>query len=565
MGAAHASPGARRGGVVSWRFSSGLRTCIPSTMASSHLVPRSLAISALRRALAPHGPLALILLLAAALRLLYIDAPLLDAHRWRQVDTAFMARAFYESGINPLRPEANWGGAHGYVESEFPLLPAIVAVLYHLFGSDETWGRLVVAAFSVGAVVVTYLLARMLLGTPAGLAAAMLVAVSPSAVFYGRAVMPDTLMVFFSLAALLGFLRHGESGSVRALVAGSAALALAILVKLPGVLVLAPIACAVWKSRGRSAVGDRRLLLALAVPCLAAAAWYIYAYTIYLHTGLTFGVIGTTKTYPLDVGPGPWPTAFSKWSSVELLTSTNFYSTLFARLYFVHLTPPGFALGVIGLLAWRTVSWRRLADGWLLAMLAFIAVAGAGHMGHDYYQLPLVPIGALYFAAVAWPAFDAGWIARTVGPGVVGRVLTGAAIGGVGLVCFLQSGVIERHFRPANLDVRLWLAAQAIDGATDNNGLMVVVDDYGVNSPMLLYFAHARGWSLDADTATVHVVSGLRLSKGARYFATTRWAELQRKQPDLALFLESRRGLPLNNAPPNTVLFDLTQPRKSGE
>ena len=145
------------------------------------------------------------------LRLLYLDAPLLDAHRWRQVDTAFMARAFYESGINPLKPEANWGGAHGYVESEFPLLPAIVAVLYSAFGPDEIWGRLVVAVFSVGTVGLTYLLARMLLGPPAGLAAAMLVAVSPSAVFYGRAFMPDTLMVFFSLAALIGFIRHGDS------------------------------------------------------------------------------------------------------------------------------------------------------------------------------------------------------------------------------------------------------------------------------------------------------------------------------------------------------------------
>jgi predicted membrane-bound dolichyl-phosphate-mannose-protein mannosyltransferase len=530
-------------------------------MAWSHRVPGSFDSAALRRALAPHGPLAFVLLLAAGLRLLYIDAPLLDAHRWRQVDTAFMARAFYEGGINPLRPEANWGGAHGYVESEFPLLPAMVAVLYHVFGPDETWGRLVVAAFSIGAVVLTYLLARLLLGAPAGLAAATLVAVSPSAVFYGRAVMPDTLMVFFSLAALLGFIRYGESGRGRALMWGSVSLGLAILVKLPGVLVLAPIACALWKSRGRSALRDRRLLVALTVPCLAAAAWYAYAYSIYLDTGLTFGVIGTTKTYPLDVGPGPWPTAFSKWSSVALLTSADFYRTLFARVYFVHLTPPGFAMAVIGLLAWRTVSWRRVADSWLLAMLAFIAVAGEGHMGHDYYQLPLVPICALYFAAVAWPAFDAGWIARTVGPGVLSRIVTGAAIGGVGLVCFLQSGVIERHFRPANLDERLWLAAQAIDGPADNSGLMVVVDDYGVNSPMLLYFAHARGWSLDADTATVHVVSGLRLSKGARYFATTRWAEVQRKQPELAMFLASRRELPLNNAPANTVLFDLTQSR----
>ena len=122
--------------VVSWRFRSRVARLHPSTMASSHQVASSFDLSAFRRAMAPHQPLVFILLLAAALRLLYVDAPLLDAHRWRQVDTAFMARAFYEGGINPFRPEANWGGAHGYVESEFPLLPAIVAVLYT--SSDRT-------------------------------------------------------------------------------------------------------------------------------------------------------------------------------------------------------------------------------------------------------------------------------------------------------------------------------------------------------------------------------------------------------------------------------------------
>ena len=37
-------------------------------------------------------PLAAIVLLGIGLRLLYISSPLLDAHRWRQIDTAVMAR-----------------------------------------------------------------------------------------------------------------------------------------------------------------------------------------------------------------------------------------------------------------------------------------------------------------------------------------------------------------------------------------------------------------------------------------------------------------------------------------
>ncbi len=154
---------------------------------------------------------------AVALRLLYITAPLLDAHRWRQVDTASIARTFYEERFNPFRPEVNWGGAHGAVESEFPLLPALAALLYTVFGPDEMWGRLIVVAFSVGSVWLTYVLGRQLLDRAGGLAAATLVAVSPAAVFYGRAFMPDSLMICFSLAALVGFVRHATTGADAAL------------------------------------------------------------------------------------------------------------------------------------------------------------------------------------------------------------------------------------------------------------------------------------------------------------------------------------------------------------
>jgi 4-amino-4-deoxy-L-arabinose transferase-like glycosyltransferase len=500
-------------------------------------------------------PLLLILVAAAALRLMYIEAPLLDAHRWRQVDTASIARFFYEDRFNPLMPEVNWGGAHGYVESEFPLLPAMAALVYMAFGPNEMWGRLIVALFSLGAVALTYVLAQKFLGRSGGLAAAALVAFSPAAVFYGRAFMPDTLMVFFSLAAIIGFVEYADRGQTRALVVGSIALGLAVLVKLPGVIVVAPVLGALWTGRRWDAVKDRRLLVALILPLLVAGAWYWHAYQIFRETGLTFGVIGTTKTYPAYLGVAVWRDAFSKWSSIHLLTSARFYTTLLTRLYFLDLTPVGFALSAIGVLAWRRLPWRLVPDGWLAAMVAFILAAGEGHMGHDYYQLPLVPIFALYFAAVARPAFDAEWMRRTIGQGIVPRVAMATVVGMYALIAFWQSGVIDRHFRPEAPDLRILLAGEAI-GRAAHDGLMVVVDDYGVNSPMLLYFAHARGWSLDPDTVTPSVIQTLQ-ARGARYFATTRWSEVQRRQPDLALFLETRRAPPLSGAPSDIALFDL--------
>jgi 4-amino-4-deoxy-L-arabinose transferase-like glycosyltransferase len=497
---------------------------------------------------------------ALALRLLYITAPLLDAHRWRQVDTASIARTFYEERFNPLRPEVNWGGSHGAVESEFPLLPALAAILYTLFGPHEMWGRLIVVAFSVGSVWLTYVLARLLLDRAGGLAAATLVAVSPAAVFYGRAFMPDSLMIFFSLAALVGVIRHATTGATRPLIVASCALGLTILVKLPGILVLAPIAAALWHVKGRHALRDRRLWLAMGTPVLLAAAWYWHAYQIYRETGLTFGVIGTTKTYPAFVATSVWTTAFSKWSSLELLTSTPLYDLMLSRLYFLHLTPAGFALALVGLLVWRVPHWRRVGDTWLAAMVTFILVAGAGHMGHDYYQLPLVPIFALYFAAAARPLFDAGWIADRVGPGLAPRVGVALVVAAVAAVGFWHSAVIARHFRPAAPDVRILRAGEAIARALSEPGLLVVVDDYGVNSPMLLYFAHAKGWSFDADTVTAPVVRTLE-AQGARYFASTKWSTVRRSQPDLVAYLQTRHAPVLEGAPADTVLFDLRRPR----
>ena len=85
--------------------------------------------------------------LGLALRLLYLYSPYLDAHGWRQVDTAAIARNFYEGSLNPLYPRVDWGGADGRVESEFPLVPWLVALAARLVGFHDWLGRLVVICF----------------------------------------------------------------------------------------------------------------------------------------------------------------------------------------------------------------------------------------------------------------------------------------------------------------------------------------------------------------------------------------------------------------------------------
>ena len=57
--------------------------------------------------------LVLILALGAALRLFHLDAAFLDTHAWRQLDTAAMARNFYEGSFIPLRSASRLGRPPG--------------------------------------------------------------------------------------------------------------------------------------------------------------------------------------------------------------------------------------------------------------------------------------------------------------------------------------------------------------------------------------------------------------------------------------------------------------------
>jgi hypothetical protein len=498
-----------------------------------------------------------ILALGAALRLYHVTAPFLDAHAWRQLDTAAMARNFYEGPFLPLDPRVDWGGPNGYLEAEFPLVPAAIAVLYEVFGLHEILGRLLVIASSLGLIWCVYRLALVLDGRVAvARAAAFLMTVSPAAVFFGRIVIPDTPMIFLSALALLGFVEFARGESKKWLVTGAAALTLACLLKLPAIFLGPAIVTALACGRGTKAFRDPRVWAAGVVPLALTAAWYWHAHIIFERTGLTMGILGApTKFYPSYVSPGPWPSIYSKWSTAALLSDTGFYERMFMRFYHFLLLPFGFAGAVLGGLIWR--GWgRRVLAVWLVSNVVFLFIAGEVHRVHEYYQLPFVVIGAIYFGAVAWPLFDAAWIRSQFGNRFGGFVMEGAVVVALGLAAFYCSSVTQAYFAPRGMAERMLQAGSAIDRVTTDNDLAIVVDDYGIMSPILLYFTHLKGWSFDVGDLSPQVVDNLR-KLGARYFITTQWTHFKRTRPEAAAYLERYRSVDVPGAPGDTVVMEL--------
>src|SRR5207249_2753658 len=122
---------------------------------------------------------------------------------------------------------------------EFPLIQWTGGLLFRAFGDQDLICRGIAIVFSLATVVGLYGLAARLWSRPAGRAAAFLYAISPSAIFFGRAFISDTAMVCFSVFAVWGFAVYFESRGRRAIVWGTLAAALACMVKIPAVMILA--------------------------------------------------------------------------------------------------------------------------------------------------------------------------------------------------------------------------------------------------------------------------------------------------------------------------------------
>jgi Dolichyl-phosphate-mannose-protein mannosyltransferase len=521
--------------------------------------------------------LILILFVAFALRWQYVHLPMAEAHSWRQITNADIARNFAEISANILYPQVSWGGPRdAYVSMEFPLLQWLAGMLFHVASDEELVCRVLAIAFSIGSVIAVYGLGGRLFGAASGRAAAFLLAVSPSFVFFGRTFISDTPMVCFSVAGLWGLVAYAQTRDRRAAALGIAGVTLACMVKIPAVLLLAPIAWlawsdvplgepgpAAWKTRAARLSAHFRALLdpvwiaAAAIPLLGTALWYWHGDLLFHRTGLGQAIFHPSGGYSPEVAIAMGPVmGVSHWSTLNQLSDPAFYWTLLDRTYYLHLTPAGFALALFGLvICWSRPS-SRFVLVWLAAVLSFILASAEGNRYHEFHQLPLLPPAALLFGLAAAPAFDGAWLRRQSGS-FLGPLGAAACVIAVGLIGFSSSNVVYNFFRPDRLDTRVISAGHAIGHRVPPDSTLVVVEypQYGANSPILLYRAHRRGWSFDLSSISPHVVQRLQRQFGAAYFATTIWPDLERRQPVLAEYLKTQTRIDIDV--PDAALFKL--------
>ncbi len=418
--------------------------------------------------------------LAVAVRLIGINQPSIDNWSWRQSDVAAIARNYFQGGFHFAHPQIDWAGDQpGYVGTEFPVLPFLAAICYKIVGVHEWVGRVQAVILFAISLPFFFLLVRKLFGETAASWALFFYSFAPLGIVAGRCFMPDMPSLALSIIGLYFFQRWvGQSERARStsLVASAFCISLSILIKLPSIIIGAPLACLAFQHFRipplRLGAAFRNILLWIfaAIALLPSVLWYGHAYQIasqfYPHH--FFGAGG------VQIMSLAWYLKIAK----EIVTST--------------LTPFVFVLGCVGVVVTRTCPERqsngsipppreaaRMFHWWLAAMILFIVIVGYGNR-HQWYQLPLIPIAAVLAGATCV------FVGSKISSRVVKRSLSILLAALFSFSVFLYA---RGFYRPSAAPLRD--AGLKLKAVTPSNALVVAADN---GDPTVLYYAERKGW-----------------------------------------------------------------------
>lgn len=448
--------------------------------------------------------LGVILLLAIALRLKGIHNPVLDHPGWRQGDTASIAKNFASVQYNVFYPQTNYNGPPpNYVELELQIVPIIAATFYKAVGVHEIIGRLVTIAFSAGTVALLAFFGRWLFASEiAGLLAALLYAIMPGSIYYGRTFTPDATMVFFLTAALYVISRmliEEERWTPRTLARATTLLALAFLAKPVSLAALVPV-LALIVERARSGRtfrwGGIALLLVLPLSVL-----YGYDRIVSSHAEWHWAS-GITRLHVIPALQA------SLHDPAALHLKLTQFRLVLGMLSKIMIGPAITAVAILGFFFMPAATRSRtLLWGWLIGGLGYTyAVVTVERV--DYYMFLLLPLAALTGAAVLSRLVDA------VSGSTLDRSLKYAA-GTIGVVILAGAVYQNRQIiRPYyHYSKQVYRNAITLNATLAPDALIVM----GHYDPSVLYYIGRFGWEEDPYLWTpFDEQSAIR--KGARYF-----------------------------------------------
>lgn len=439
--------------------------------------------------------LLLILLLALLVRLVHINFPISGWHSWRQADTGAIARNFYESGQSILYPQVDWAGnSNGFVESEFHIYPYIVSILYHVFGVDDMWGRIVSVIFSLFTILGLFLLVRKYVNEKTALWSAFIYAVIPMNIYFGRAFMPESAMLCCSVYGIYFFSEWIDKNNLKNFLFATLFVSLAILIKLPTAYIGLPLLFLALNKYGSRAFVNWKIILFVLLVFIPVVLWYNHAHQLLLNGGVSFGI---------------WDAGTDKWGNFDLIITPKFYNDIFlVSIAERHLTYAAFIMMIAGLFIKRRSKNELLFDWWLISVIVYFLIVAKGNNVHDYYQLPFALPASVFIGKAFAKVFDFGSIKESFSKR---RLIF--SVTSIALVCLLLLSFfrMSNFIKQENINSPIFELSREMNN--EDEGLVITVSS---GNPVVLYNSHRKGWVAWASQIDSSFIAN-KINEGARY------------------------------------------------
>ena len=329
--------------------------------------------------------IAAILVIGLAVRLYKIDRPVADWHSWRQADTAAVARNFIKEGYNPFIPryddmssQANGlDNPNRYRFVEFPVYNSIIAAVWSITGINDAMARLVTVFITLGSTGLLYLVVRNFSDWQTATISAFFFAIIPYNVFYSSAILPGPLMVFFLLALYLSFVNWLKEQKLIFALFSVLFANLAILTWPIAIFFSLPLFYLAVDRFGKDILKKPSLFIIAFLSIVPFIAWRVWM------SQFPEGI--PNWQFLLNEGNIRFRGAFFRWLIVE-------------RLGGLILSVTGFAVFALGVLIKPKNKEKLFYHFWLGSLLLYFIVFASGNVRHDYYQVPAIPILAVFLA-----------------------------------------------------------------------------------------------------------------------------------------------------------------------
>ena len=441
-----------------------------------------------------HFILAIIVVGGIFLRSYKIHEPLGDWHSWRQADTASVAKEYVKSGrIDLFHPKfhdlssipSGLNNLQGWRMVEFPLrdgLHALIALNFPQLGFLEI-GRGLSIAFSSLTIIIIYLIVLSLSGPVAALSSALIYAVIPYNMYYGRVILPEPMLVMFTMLTLWLYLKYCDTRKVGYWISTLLALTCAVLLKPTSLIILLPM---IGYFFATSAKTFKLLLSSLLLPLLAIIPYYFWRRHIAI--------------YPEGIPASSW-----LFNSNGIRFKGAWFRWLFGErigkmiLGYFGLIPLGFGLVALGDKKKETLVY----GGLLLGSLSYLAIIATGNVQHDYYQIQIIPTLAILAGLGVSYALS---LKKTLfGKFAVSCLLLATLVLSLALSWYELKGFFWVNNRA------MVEAGQYIDANTASDALVIAPYQ---GDTAFLYQTNRRGWPIGGEI-------DLKIKSGADYYVTT--------------------------------------------